>query len=283
MSSDLPYRLTVSQSQSITKNMRRVTLTGDDLAEFPEGCEGGYVKLLFPPHGETELPSAEAVDAGAPVIMRTYTVRKFNKADLTLDIDLVLHGEVSENSFLTSSSSTASISGTTSKSGPASSWAAHTQPGDHMLMYGPGKVKFAQADADWLLFAGDMTALPAISCQLEQLPDNARGYAVIEINADEDQQDLKKPEGIEIIWVVNSHPDSDNTVLSDAVKALHWLSGKVAIWAACEFSNMRLLRSYFKKEKQIGRDQLYVSSYWKMGQTEDKHKVTKKQDAMTED
>lgn len=283
MSSDLPYRLTVSQSQSITKNMRRVTLTGDDLAEFPEGCEGGYVKLLFPPHGETELPSAEAVDAGAPVIMRTYTVRKFNKADLTLDIDLVLHGEVSEDAFLTSSSSATSSSEATSKSGPASSWAAHTQPGDHMLMYGPGKVKFAQADADWLLFAGDMTALPAISCQLEQLPDNARGYAVIEINADEDQQDLKKPEGIEIIWVVNSHPDSDNTVLSDAVKALPWLSGHVAIWAACEFSNMRLLRSYFKQEKQVGRDQLYVSSYWKMGQTEDKHKVTKKQDAMTED
>lgn len=282
MSSDLPYRLTVSQSQNITKNMRRVTLTGDDLAEFPEGCEGGYVKLLFPPHGETELPSAEAVDAGAPVIMRTYTVRKFNKADLTLDIDLVLHGEVSEDSSLTSSSSTASISGTTSKSGPASSWAAHAQPGDHMLMYGPGKVKFAQADADWLLFAGDMTALPAISCQLEQLPDNARGYAVIEINADEDQQDLKKPEGIEIIWVVNSHPDSDNTVLSDAVKALPWLSGQVAIWAACEFNNMRLLRSYFKKEKQIGRDQLYVSSYWKMGQTEDKHKIIKKQDAISE-
>ncbi|WP_420589163.1 siderophore-interacting protein [Bacterioplanoides sp.] len=276
MSSDLPYRLTVSQSQSITKNMRRVTLTGDDLNEFPEGCEGGYVKLLFPPHGETKLPSAEAVDAGAPVIMRTYTVRKFNKADLTLDIDLVLHGEVSEDYSLTSSSST------TSKSGPASSWAAHTQPGDHMLMYGPGKVKFAQADADWLLFAGDMTALPAISCQLEQLPDNARGYAVIEINADEDQQDLKRPEGIEVIWVVNSRPDSDNTVLSDAVKALPWLSGQVAIWAACEFSNMRLLRSYFKKEKQVGRDQLYVSSYWKMGQTEDKHKVTKKQDAMTE-
>ncbi len=270
MPSDLPYRLTVKKSQSITPNMRRVTLTGDDLAEFPEGCEGGYVKLLFPCAGETQLPSPEAVDAGAPVIMRTYTVRYFNKSDLTLDIDLVLHGQSKASPDHPS------------HSGPASGWAARTQAGDHMLMYGPGKVKFAQTDADWFLFAGDMTALPAISCQLEQLPANARGYAVIEINSDQDQQDLKKPEGIKIIWAVNSHPDSENTVLSDAVTALPWLSGHVAIWAACEFSNMRLLRSYFKTEKHVNRDQIYVSSYWKMGQTEDKHKITKKQDAMAE-
>lgn len=264
MPSDLPYRLTVCQSKSITANMRRVTLTGADLAEFPVGYEGGYVKLLFPVNGETELPSAEAVDAGAAVIVRTYTVRHFNKSALTLDIDLVLHGEPGNDS------------------GPASSWAARAQPGDRMLMYGPGKVKFAAANADWYLLAGDMTALPAISCQLEQLPDDASGYAVIEIHSAADQQNLKKPAGIELIWIVNPHPDTENSVLSDAVKALPWLSGNVAIWAACEFSNMRLLRHYFKKEKQTPRNQLYISSYWKIGQTEDKHKITKKQDSMTE-
>jgi hypothetical protein len=31
------------------------------------------------------------------------------------------------------------------------------------------------------------------------------------------------------------------------------------------------------------RDQLYVSSYWKMGQSEDKHKIIKKQDAIAQD
>lgn len=252
MSNDLPYRLVVSQSQRITPNMQRITLQGQDLVEFPTGHEGSYVKLLFPIESDTK------------VIMRTYTVRKFNPVTLELDIDLVLHGEAGKTS------------------GPASTWAGQTKPGDSMEMYGPGKVKAASLSADWFLFAGDMTALPAISCQLEQLPANAKGYAIIEITSEQDQQSLKKPEGLDILWLINPHPDIENTVLSDAVKTLPWLSGSPFIWAACEFSNMRLLRAFFKKEKQVSRDLLYISSYWKMGQSEDKHKVIKKQDSLAE-
>lgn len=253
MSRDLPYRLTVNQSQRISPNMQRITLQGKDLAEFPTGYEGSYIKLLFP------------VEKTAKVIMRTYTIRKFSLHDLSLDIDLVLHGEQGNDS------------------GPASSWAAMTKPGDSIQMLGPGRVKIVSLEADWFFFAGDMTALPAISYQLEQLPADAKGHAVIEINSEQDQQSLKKPEGINILWVINSHPDTNNTVLSDAVKTRPWLPGIPSIWAACEFSNMRLLRAYFKKDKQVPRDQLYISSYWKMGQSEDKHKVIKKQDAMAED
>jgi len=265
MSKDFPYQLLVSQSQRISPNMQRVTLKGQDLAEFPAGHEGSYVKLLFPIEGQSALPSTEEIKAGAKVIMRTYTVRKFNLNALELDIDLVLHGEQEEIS------------------GPASTWAAQAKPGDTMLMYGPGKIKTANLGADWFLFAGDMTALPAISCQLEQLPKNAMGYAVIEINSEQDQQPLQKPDGIDITWIINPHPNTENTVLSDAVKAIPWLSGTPSIWAACEFSNMRLLRGYFKKDQKIPREQLYISSYWKIGQSEDKHKVIKKQDSIAED
>lgn len=253
MPKDLPYQLSVSQSQRISPNMQRITLHGKDLEEFPTGYEGGYVKLVFPTAGT------------AKAVMRTYTIRKFTPQNLSLDIDLVLHGELDKNA------------------GPASTWALQTKPGDSMQMFGPGKVKTATLKADWFLFAGDMTALPAISCQLEQLPENSKGYAVIEINSEHDQQPLQKPNGISILWVINSHPDTENTVLSDAVKTLPWLAGKPSIWTACEFSNMRLLRTYFKKDKQVSRDQIYISSYWKIGQSEDKHKVIKKQDAITED
>ena len=259
MSRDLPYQLVVSQSQRITPNMQRITLQGQDLAEFKTDDEGSYVKLVFP------VEWALSGDENAKVIMRTYTIRKFNPYDLTLEIDFVLHGELGKHS------------------GPASTWAAHTKPGETMQMFGPGKVKAASLEADWFLFAGDMTALPAISCQLEKLPENATGYAVIEINSDQDQQLLQKPEGIDILWVINPHPDIDNTVLSDAVKTLPWLTGTPSIWGACEFSNMRLLRAYFKKDKQVPRNQLYISSYWKSGQSEDKHKIIKKQDSIAED
>jgi NADPH-dependent ferric siderophore reductase len=259
MPRDLPYQLVVSHSQRISPNMQRITLQGQDLAEFKTDDEGSYIKLVFPVEGESSLRSSSAV------IMRTYTIRKFDPVDLTLDIDFVLHGELGKNP------------------GPASTWAAQTKPGETMQMFGPGKVKAASLEADWFLFAGDMTALPAISCQLELLPAHATGYAVIEINSEQDQQLLQKPEGIDILWVINPHPDIGNTVLSDAVKTLPWLLGTPSIWAACEFSNMRLLRAYFKKDKQVSRDQLYISSYWKSGQSEDKHKIIKKQDSIAED
>jgi NADPH-dependent ferric siderophore reductase len=265
MPRDLPYQLVVSQSQRISPNMQRITLQGKDLEKFPTGHEGDYVKLLFQVGSTAPLQSSEAVDTDTTVIMRTYTIRKFNSDDLALNIDFVLHGESEKDS------------------GPASSWASQTKTGDTLQIFGPGKVKAASLKADWFLFAGDMTALPAISCQLEQLPADAAGYAVIEINSEQDQQSLQKPDGINVLWIINPHPDRENTVLNDAVKTLPWLSGTPSIWAACEFSNMRLLRAYFKKDKQVSRDYLYVSSYWKMGQSEDKHKVIKKQDAITED
>ena len=253
MPNDLPYQLVVSQSQRVSPNMQRVTLQGKDLADFPTGSEGCYVKLLFPIADDDKA------------IMRTYTIRTFNPHDLSLEIDFVLHGDTGKDS------------------GPASTWAANTKPGDPMQMFGPGKVKTASLGADWYLFAGDMTALPAISCQLERLPANAKGYAVLEIHSEQDQQPLIKPSGINVLWVINKHSDTDNSVLSDAVKTQPWLPGTPAIWAACEFSNMRLLRAYFKKDRQVSRDHLYISSYWKIGQTEDKHKIIKKQDAAAED
>ncbi|NRA25152.1 MAG: siderophore-interacting protein, partial [Oleispira sp.] len=71
MPRDLPYRLRVSQSQRISPNMQRITLQGQDLAEFPTGYEGGYVKLLFPIEDEGPLPDTETLDTSAKVVIRT--------------------------------------------------------------------------------------------------------------------------------------------------------------------------------------------------------------------
>ena len=79
--------------------------------------------------------------------------------------------------------------------------------------------------------------------------------------------------------MVNAEPDPDGQVLLNRVKQLDWLPGQPAVWAACEFQSMRALRAFFKQDKQVARSHLYVSSYWKMGISEDQHKVVKNQDA----
>jgi NADPH-dependent ferric siderophore reductase len=42
---------------------------------------------------------------------------------------------------------------------------------------------------------------------------------------------------------------------------------------------MRALRQYFRNEKEVDRENIYISSYWKKGVSEDGHKVIKREDA----
>ena len=41
-------KLEVTNTELLGRNMKRVTLHGSDLSDFPEHQESGYVKLLFP-------------------------------------------------------------------------------------------------------------------------------------------------------------------------------------------------------------------------------------------
>ncbi|MDO6804479.1 SIP domain-containing protein, partial [Wenyingzhuangia sp. 1_MG-2023] len=66
--------------------------------------------------------------------------------------------------------------------------------------------------------------------------------------------------------------------LLQRVVAAEWLSGRVAVWVACEFHKMKALRRYFRQQRQTGRKETYISSYWKLGRSEDEHKVDKRAD-----
>lgn len=251
-------KLEVSSSRNLTPHMKRVVFSGEDLSDFPENYESGYIKLLFSREG-TALQNITDIEALAPAkpMMRTYTVRTFTAEKKELTVDFVLHPE---------------------SEGPASKWAAEAKPGDEIMMAGPGPAKLVDNDADWFLLAGDMTSLPAISCNLEQLPDSARGYAVLEVTTEDDIQAITFPAGIEIIWVVKNH-DRSSQPFVDVIQKLDWLRGTPYVWCACEFSVMRTLRKYFKDDRHIDRQSMYISSYWKSGANEDQHKVIKHRDA----
>ncbi|MEH6566805.1 MAG: siderophore-interacting protein [Halopseudomonas sp.] len=242
-----PRLLQVIRSAAVTPSMLRVTLGGNGMSTFPTEQDGAYIKLIFASEGDGKG------------IVRTYTIR--HQRELEMDVDFVLHHD----------------------GGPAATWAQHAQPGDSILIGGPGPKKPLNTEADWYLVAGDMTALPAISVNLEQLPEQARGYAVLEVISEADIQPLKVPDNMEIIWLINPHPGEQSELLVERLQMLPWLEGRPSVWAACEFSGMRALRRYFREERQVERGDLYISSYWKLGISEDQHKVVKRQDADTAD
>ncbi|MEM7269942.1 MAG: siderophore-interacting protein [Pseudomonadota bacterium] len=253
MAKSAPRNLVVASSERLTPNMQRIVLTGDDLIGFPDGQESGYIKLLFP-----DAPGS----TDKKTVMRTYTIRAFDSAENLLTVDFALHDATE---------------------GPASAWAKAASPGDRLIIGGPGPTKLVSNEGDWVFLVGDMTALPALACNLEQLPRHAKGHALIEIIDEEDRQQIDAPEGVEVHWFVN--PDYHATLgsLADEAQRLPWLGGEAAGWCACEFHSMKALRSYLRDERGIDKTRLYVSSYWKIGRSEDEHKVDKRNDQVTDE
>ena len=66
------------------------------------------------------------------------------------------------------------------------------------------------------------------------------------------------------------------SVLENTVKKINWLNGKPYVWVACEFNKMKSLRNFFQKNKKISKNEMYISSYWKLGLDQEEHKLVKK-------
>jgi NADPH-dependent ferric siderophore reductase len=162
--------------------------------------------------------------------------------------------------------------------GPAAKWANHVEVGESIDINGPGACQMVNTSADWYLLAGDMSALPAISINLSTLPDDAVGHVMLEIIHEDDRIELDLPPGMQVHWVVNPEPEAPNSVLEDTVMALPWRDGQVSVWVAGEFSASRALRQYFRHDRQIAREYMYVSCYWKIGDTDEGMKAAKRAD-----
>lgn len=246
--SKLPRLLEVIAKRLITPNMLRVTLGGVGMNGFPNGQEGGYVKLHLPP-----------LDTLTKPLVRTYTISEQREREI--DLDFALHGETA-----------------TGTAGPATDWATQTKPGDQIAVSGPGPSKPLPPDKRFYLVLGDMTSLPAIAVHLKNLAADAKGLVFLEVLSAKDRQYLRHPRQVQVQWVVN--PDLGRaSVLPKFVSNVDWMEDGIFVWCACEFSSMKAVRAQLTPLRAPSSDWLYISSYWKSGLTEDEHKKVKRDDA----
>ncbi|MEJ8474746.1 siderophore-interacting protein [Roseibium algae] len=250
--------LTVKFAKYLTPHMIRVTLTGDNLADFPTGMEGAHCKLVFPRDGEDRDSFTAHFAEGRPKeklhSIRTYTVRAFRPEGLEMDIDFVAHGDT----------------------GPATLWAQAAKPGDFLAFMGPGPVKLTEFYADWYLVAADMSALPVAAATLEAMPKDARGVAVFEVHSSEDRQEIDMPAGVVAHWLVQDDPHKRTNDQLDLIKSLAWPEGKIQTCIAGESGVIRDLRMLVHKDKGIDKQSAYISGYWKLGLIEDEHQAAKR-------
>ncbi|MEM9603041.1 MAG: siderophore-interacting protein [Pseudomonadota bacterium] len=249
-----PRILTVKASQYLTPNMIRVTFAGPELTGIPAGCEGGNCKLLIPAADEPRDAFVARVSDGPAPVRRTYTVRHFREDALELDIDFVAHGD----------------------NGPASRWASQATAGDFLGFMGPSGPKVTHFEADWYLVAADPSALPVAAATLEAMPRDAKGVAIFEVTAAEDEQTIDAPAGVEIHWLVHPDPQVHSTQQEDLIRNLPRPTGRVQTCVAGESGVIKSLRGFLRDELGVSREDQYLSGYWKIGLVEDEHQAFKR-------
>jgi len=248
----------VDRVEQLTPHMRRIVLGGPGLAGFAAGeWTDHYVKLLF---------AVEGVDYPEPFDLgrireelprehwprtRTYTVRRWDGQELTIDV--VVHGD----------------------EGLAGPWATRVQPGDVVRFAGPGGAYTPDPDADWHLFAGDESAIPAIAASVERLSPGARAHVFIEVSGPEEEQKVETPGDATITWL---HRGSarPGEALVQAVTELEFPPGRVCAFVHGEAGFVKDLRRLLFAERGVPRDQVSISGYWRLGHDEDRWQATKR-------
>lgn len=254
MSSRNPKLFTVLATRYLTPNMIRITLTGPEIAMMDPKCYGANCKIFLPAEGQSRDTFEQQLRDGPRPVVRTYTVRQLRTDAQEMDIDFVYHGD----------------------EGPASAWAARAKIGDFCGFGGPGPVKVTSFYADNYLIVADMSALPVAAATLEAMPDDATGLAIFEIMSEADRQDFRIPVGVKTHWIVNDDPHVPNAVIPQMIAALEWPAGTVQTCIAGESGMIKTLRHSLLTERNLPKEDCYISGYWKIGLKEDEHQKLKR-------
>jgi NADPH-dependent ferric siderophore reductase len=235
------WRVPVLRVERMTPRLARVTVGGDELADFVWAGTDQNVMLYFYPD-DVELPEPLTLEAARGMwsqvrpLTRTYTIRRHDPAAKEIDFDFVLHDDA----------------------GPASDWARAAEPGDRLIFVGPSPAYQPDPAADWHLLAGDETALPAIAAILAVLPEGAVTRVFAEVEDAGEELALPAP----VTWV---HRSAGGT-LADAVAAADLPSGRVDAWLAGERSSMVALRAHLLDVRGFDRRGVRPTTYWRRGE-----------------
>ncbi|MGH3272741.1 MAG: siderophore-interacting protein [Streptosporangiaceae bacterium] len=227
-------RLEVASARQLTPHLRRVELTAPELSGFR--CEPGQDVMLL-----------VAADGNRPV-RRRYTIRYLDLARRLLTVDVVLHGD-----------------------GPGERWIRAAQPGDRVEGIGPrGKITTASA-ADWHLFMGDESAMPAIFAMTESLPGDSVATVVIEVPGEADEQDLCAPARTRLTWLHRlGAAAGDPAALAAEAAEVELLPGSGQAYLLGEARVVLALREILTS-RGLPRDQVSAKAYWGRGRANAGH------------
>ena len=225
-------QLEVVDSSPLSPGMQRMVLTAPELAG-----------LQYQPGQDMML--MVAVDGDRPV-RRRYTIRALDRERRLLTIDVVRHAD-----------------------GPGERWVAAARPGDKIEGIGPRGKIFLNPDADWHLFIGDDSALPAYLAMAGAVPAGARALVILEVPGPDAEQDA--PAGAEVAWLHrDGRPAGDPAVLVEAAGTVALPPGRGHAYLAGEATVVLRLREALAA-RGLAAEQISPKAYWGRGRANASH------------
>lgn len=221
------HTATVIAVHDLTPRMRRLTL---------------QAPTVEPPRPAQDIELVLGDQTGRKV-KRRYTIRQFRHGGSEIDVDALLHGH----------------------GGPGAQWAATARAGDNVQFFGP-RGRLELRDADWHLFVGDESALPAFAALIEALPPAQRAVALVEVGDASDEVAIERDHGeLAVRWlhrgdVAPGTPD----LLAGAVDELPTPTGTGRAYLLGESRAVVSVRSHLRAHG-VGVDQTYLKGYWNVG------------------
>jgi NADPH-dependent ferric siderophore reductase len=224
----------VATTEQVSPHMQRLELAADELDGF------GYL----PGQDVMLLVAAE----GTKPVRRRYTIRRLDPDRRALTLDIVLHGD-----------------------GPGERWVRSARPGDRIEGIGPrGKIS-PSPEADWHLFMGDESAMPAILVMTESLPGNSEATIVLEIPDPEDEQEVAASARTRVSWLHRlGGRAGDPAPLSAEAAEVELPPGSGHAYLLGEAKVVLRLREILAS-RGLAEDQMSPKAYWGRGRANAGH------------
>ena len=219
------WTLRMEGKRDLTPRLTRVDFSGTDLDELVWRRGQDFV---------LELPQADG-----SVARRHYTIRDHSPAEKMLAIDFVRHGE-----------------------SPSACWLDRARPGDQIAAIGPRGRTVLSERADWHLFLGDETSVPAVLAMLSGLAAGAKAMGLLEVGHADDRLAFAAPPGACLEWILRGA--SRNDALVEKVRGLELPSGSGQAYITGETSLVRMLR-HILLARGLAKETIAAEGYWRPG------------------
>jgi NADPH-dependent ferric siderophore reductase len=155
--------------------------------------------------------------------------------------------------------------------GPASRWAAGAAPGDQVAVSRPRARYDLDAQAPWVVLAGDETAAPAIGTILEAdaaAASSPAGGITVVIECDGDDEDLGLPPRAAATFVHRTDTPGEALLAALTTLVPGEADGEGRVWVAGEARGIRRIRAHLLHERRLPATAIVTRGYWRLGEAD---------------